>query len=56
MKAAEHLGLRAMLVHAKTEAARNWYLHYGFEESPTDPLHLMLLMKDLRKAVAAANG
>lgn len=31
--------------------ARDWYERYGFEASPTDPLHLMLLMKELRKFV-----
>lgn len=46
--AAEELGIRLMLVHAKNEEAGRWYRRFGFEESPTDPLHLMLLMKDLR--------
>jgi predicted N-acetyltransferase YhbS len=56
MAAADRLGLRAMVVHAMTESARDWYKGYGFEESPTDSLHLILLMKDLRKAVTAAKG
>jgi hypothetical protein len=43
------MGIRAVVVHAMTEQARSFYLQYGFEESPTDPLHLLLLMKDLRK-------
>lgn len=47
-EAAEELGIRVMLVHAKHERAGHWYKRFGFEESPTDPLHLMLLMKDLR--------
>lgn len=47
-EAAEELGIRLMLVHAKHEAAADWYKRFGFEESPTDPLHLILLMKDLR--------
>lgn len=46
--AAESIGLRAILVHAKDEEARGWYEKYGFEPSPTDPLHLILLMKDVR--------
>jgi hypothetical protein len=25
-----------------------WYTQSGFEESPTDPLHLMILLKDAR--------
>jgi len=40
-----------MLVHAKHDAARAWYEKYGFEPSPTDPLHLMILIKDLRAHV-----
>lgn len=47
-QAAEELGIRVMLVHAKHERASRWYKRFGFEESPTDPLHLVLLMKDLR--------
>jgi GNAT superfamily N-acetyltransferase len=47
-QAAEELGIRLMLVHVKHERASQWYKRFGFEESPTDPLHLILLMKDLR--------
>lgn len=48
VEAAEAIGARVLLVHAKHEAARDWYMQYDFEESPTDPLHLMMLMKDMR--------
>lgn len=48
-QAAETIGARVLLVHAKHDAARDWYLTYGFEPSPTDPLHLQLLMKDIRR-------
>lgn len=44
--ATEELGIRLMLVHAKNEEAGRWYRGFGFEESPTDPLHLMLLMNE----------
>lgn len=47
--AAEAIGARAMAVHAIDDAARLWYGRYGFEPSPTDSHHLILLMKDLRK-------
>jgi GNAT superfamily N-acetyltransferase len=46
---AEEVGVRALVVHAMTTTARNWYLQFGFEPSPTDPLHLVLLVKDLKK-------
>ncbi len=50
---AEQIGVRVMLVHAKHERARRWYERFGFEESPTEPLQLMLLMKDLRAFIAS---
>lgn len=49
--AADAIGVRALLVHAKHERAKAWYEQYGFEESPTDPLHVMMLMKDARAFV-----
>lgn len=50
-EAADIVGVRAVLVHAIDEAARRFYLHFGFEESPVDPYQLLLLLKDLRKAI-----
>jgi GNAT superfamily N-acetyltransferase len=48
--AAEEVGVRALLIHAKDDNARDFYMSCAeFEPSPTDPLHLFLLMKDLRK-------
>lgn len=51
LQAAETIGVRALVVHAKHHRARAWYEQYGFEPSPTDPLHLVLLVKDLKKLV-----
>ena len=51
VEAADAIGVRVLLVHAKHERAKSWYERYGFEESPTDPLHLMMLMKDIRAFV-----
>ncbi len=51
IQAADIAGVRAVLVHAKDAAARNWYLNWGFEPSPTDPYHLFLLVKDLMNIV-----
>jgi len=48
LDAAEAIGARVLLVHAKHDAAKSWYLQYGLEESPTDPLHLLILLKDVR--------
>ena len=48
LQAADAIGVRLVLAHAKHAAARAWYEQYGFEPSPTDPLHVMVLIKDLR--------
>lgn len=49
----EEIGCRGLLVHAETEEAKDFYLHLvpEFEESPTDELHLFLLMKDIRRTL-----
>jgi len=49
LHAAEIAGIRAFGVHAKDEAARSYYAHFGFIPSPSDPFHQFLLMKDLRR-------
>ena len=46
--AADIVGVRALLVHAKDDEARAWYQALEFEPSPTDSYHLFLLMKDIR--------
>lgn len=51
LQAADIAGIRALLVHAKDEAAQRWYQEWEFESSPTDPFHLFLLLKDLKAAV-----
>ena len=43
---AQQVGIRALVVHAHGEAA-GFYRGFGFEPSPTDPFHLVLLMKDI---------
>jgi GNAT superfamily N-acetyltransferase len=51
LQAGELIGIRALLVHALDEHARDWYTQFGFERSPTHPLHLIILIKDLRASV-----
>jgi GNAT superfamily N-acetyltransferase len=51
LRAGELIGIRALLVHALDERAREWYVQFGFERSPTHPLHLILLIKDLRSTI-----
>ncbi len=47
-QAADIAGIRCLLVHAKDEAARQWYEAWDFEPNPTDPYHLFLMLKDLK--------
>lgn len=47
-QAANIAGIRCLLVHAKDDAARQWYESWEFEPSPTDPYQLFLMLKDLK--------
>ena len=49
LQAADIAGIRALAVHAKDDAAKRYYEQFDFIPSPTDPLHLFVLLKDLRK-------
>ena len=54
----EAIGCRGLLVHAESEQARSFYQHLipEFERSPTDPLHLLLLLKDIRRTLGWGPG
>lgn len=39
--------VRALLVHAIDEVAREFYFRYGFKESRIDPMTLLLSIKDI---------
>jgi GNAT superfamily N-acetyltransferase len=52
-RAGELIAIRAVLVQAIDETARDFYLRFGFSPSPVDDLRLMLLMKDLRAFLRA---
>ena len=39
------------MVHAIDEAARRFYEHFEFDPSPIDAFQLLLLLKDVRKAL-----
>lgn len=49
--AADEIGGRAVLVHAKDDTAARFYQRYGFKPLPQNPNHLYLLMKDLRASI-----
>lgn len=49
---ADAVGIRALLVHCRDDAARQFYLAHGeFLESPSDPLHLLLPVKDIARSL-----
>ncbi len=51
MSAADRIGVRLLLVHALHDQAAQFYTALGFRPSPTDPLHLYLLLDDVRKSL-----
>lgn len=52
IQAADIAGIRALAVHAKDEAARRFYEKFDFVPSPTDPMHLFVLLKDVRRVIS----
>lgn len=51
LAAADRIGVRILLVHALHEQAAGFYDSLGFTRSPTDPLHLYLLLADARRSL-----
>lgn len=52
LAAADRVGVRILLVHALHEQAARFYEQLGFKRSPTDQLHLHLLLADVRKSLS----
>lgn len=44
----QNTGVRALLVHALREHAKQFYEHYGFQESPQHPMTLMLRLNTVK--------
>lgn len=51
LNASREVGLRAIIVDAKNDAARRFYEHFDFEAFPEDSGRLFLLINDLRKSL-----
>jgi GNAT superfamily N-acetyltransferase len=51
LQAAEIAGVRAILVHAISEAAKRFYEKYGFVASPVDPMTLMITTAEAVKII-----
>jgi GNAT superfamily N-acetyltransferase len=47
IEVAQSVAVRVLLIHAKDENAKSFYEHYGFVESPVDPLVMMMLLTEL---------
>ena len=54
LQVAGHVGVRALLAHALDQRAADFYARYDFQPSPTDPLHMLLLLKDARALIRTA--
>jgi GNAT superfamily N-acetyltransferase len=52
LQAADIGGIRAFAVHAKDEEARRFYLKFDFIPAPSDPMHLFVLLKDVRRIIS----
>ncbi|HTR68039.1 MAG TPA: GNAT family N-acetyltransferase [Terriglobales bacterium] len=52
LQAADIAGIRALAVHAKDERARSFYEKFDFIPSPSDSLHLFVLLKDVKRITA----
>jgi predicted N-acetyltransferase YhbS len=55
-RAASYIGARAIVVDALSAEVAGFYERFGFEPSPTDPRHLILLMKDVRAMIDKVVG
>lgn len=51
--AADTIGIRGMLVHALSPAAKRFYESCGFLESPNNPMTLVIALKDASAALDA---
>jgi GNAT superfamily N-acetyltransferase len=52
LQAADIAGVRALAVHAKDDEAKRFCEHFDFVPSPSDPMHLFVLLKDVRRIVS----
>lgn len=52
LQVAEQTGIRAVLLHAMTAEAKRFYQRAGFQESPIDPMAMMITIADIERALA----
>jgi GNAT superfamily N-acetyltransferase len=51
IQAADTIGIRGLLAHALDDSANAFYQRLGFDESPLDPMTLMITLADLRASL-----
>jgi predicted N-acetyltransferase YhbS len=56
VQAAEIAGIRAILVHALSDAAKRFYQSHGFIASPIDPMTVMITVADAVKTLGEKTG
>jgi len=54
LQVATQTGIRAVLLHAMTADAKRFYQRAGFQESPVDPMTMMIAIADIEKALRTA--
>lgn len=47
LQAAEIVGIRAVLVHALSPSAKQFYLQAGFTEAPLSPMTMLVTLTDV---------
>jgi GNAT superfamily N-acetyltransferase len=52
LQVAAQAGIRAVLLHAMTAEAKTFYRRAGFQESPLDPMTMMITIADIHRALA----
>ncbi len=48
LKVSQIVGVKALLVHAISEEAKKFYMHFGFQESPVNSMTLLLIIKKIK--------
>ena len=47
LRVSDEIGIKAILVHARSEDAKRFYLRFGFVESPHEPMTLCLALSNI---------
>ena len=51
LQVSEQIGVRGIIVHSTSQTAKGFYLHMGFDPSPTNPDTLLLRLSDMATAL-----